>query len=83
MGNIYFKIIRYHNQVEGWQCRMYTAMYRAVSLRLAAGWRTFIVIIGVRRLLAYAGEVCVVSIYHPSTFVSLSNGSKYLSLYSL
>lgn len=39
---------------------MYTAMYRAVSLRLAAGWRTFIVIIGVRRLLAYAGEVCVV-----------------------
>lgn len=46
--------------MEGWQCRMYPAMYRAVSLRLAAGWRTSVVIMGVHRLLAYAGEVCVV-----------------------
>lgn len=41
--------------MEEWQCRMCTVVYRAVSLRLNSGWRTFVsFVMGVHRLTDYS-----------------------------
>lgn len=65
-----------------WQCRIYTPAYRAVSLRLDSGWRTFV------SLWEYTGCWCrqewsVIFSYHLSRFISHSGDSRYLSLLPL